>query len=85
MSVSQIFPQQSCLTLVFLLLQSKLSLLLPHLNGLGFVPTTEVVDDGKAFITKHPLKIIARGEAQRIPILMGHTSGEGIMAAVGKF
>ena len=60
-------------------------LLNPHLHGLGFLPTAEAVDDGKAFITEHPLKIVAKGGAQRIPILTGHTTGEGITAAVGKF
>lgn len=65
-------------------LQSKLSLFSPHLDGLGFVPTAEAVDDDRAFIIEHPLEVIAKSGAHGVPHLMGHTSGEGILATTGR-
>ena len=43
--------------------QSKLSLLTPHLDGLGFVTTAEAVDDDKAFIKSYCQRKGARGAA----------------------
>ena len=53
-------------------------------DGVGFVPVIEAVNDDKAFIAEHPLKIMAKGEAHRIPVLTSHTSGEGIGPALSK-
>ena len=54
----------------------------PYKDGLGFVPTIEAIDDGNAFITDHPLKIVAKGQAHGVPHLIGHTSGEGITSSI---
>ena len=49
----------------------------------GFVPTIEKIDDEKAFLAEHPLKVVAEGKAHGVPHLIGHTSDEGLMSAVG--
>ncbi|CAG7822111.1 unnamed protein product, partial [Allacma fusca] len=51
----------------------------PHKCGSGFVPIVEAVKDEEAFLTEHPLIITAKGKAHKVPLLIGHTTHEGLM------
>jgi carboxylesterase type B len=45
------------------------------------LPIVEGVKDERAFITEHPIKIVSGGKAHRVPLLIGHTTHEGLMSA----
>ncbi|CAG7785358.1 unnamed protein product, partial [Allacma fusca] len=47
----------------------------------GFAPAIEVVQDDRAFLTDLPINIIAKGDTNRVPWLVGHTMDEGLMSS----
>ena len=46
-------------------------------------PTIEAVDDEEAFITEHPLKLVAKGKASQVPWMAGVTADEGLISTIG--
>lgn len=57
----------------------------PQSEGHLFKPVIEAVNDNEAFLTEHPLDIVATGRAMRIPWMTGVVSHEGLLGSLGLF
>lgn len=52
-------------------------------DGLNSRPCIEDVKDEEAFLTELPLDILAAGKANRIPLMIGAVSQDGLLAGSG--
>jgi carboxylesterase type B len=50
-----------------------------------FTPTIETVDDDEAFLTEDPLEVLKSGNINKVPIIAGVNSDEGLITSAGKF
>ncbi|CAG7827252.1 unnamed protein product, partial [Allacma fusca] len=50
----------------------------PHQGDTVFGPISEAIADEHAFLTADPIKIIREGKAHRVPLMIGHTTHEGL-------
>jgi carboxylesterase type B len=50
-----------------------------------FTPTIETVDDDEAFLTEDPLEVLKSGKINKVPIIAGVNSDEGLITSAGKF
>ena len=55
----------------------------PQKDGMHSRPCIEAVKDQEAFLTEHPLDIIASGKAHRIPLMIGALSHDGLLSSIG--
>ena len=50
-----------------------------------FVPTIETVNDLDAFLVEEPIEILKSGRFNKVPLITGCNSHEGLMMSPGKF
>ncbi|CAG7734906.1 unnamed protein product, partial [Allacma fusca] len=77
-----VFAQKTLVTSRVIPLKEEYELLHPQKCGVGFVPIVEAVKDEHAFLPEHPLTIISNGKAHKVPLLIGHTTHEGLITTV---
>ncbi|CAG7678828.1 unnamed protein product, partial [Allacma fusca] len=53
----------------------------PQEKETTFGPTSEAIQDERAFITTDPLNIIQEGKAHRVPLMIGHSTHEGLFSS----